>query len=143
MHEAQPRDSDRGPAASDRIVQGPESSDAFAAAFDGEPGAGIEPYIRLVPPEGPESDAGDANPGVDPSREPRVPVVFDPAAIHDQEYRLLARALTNDDLDTDHRAQMALVQLVKFLRAAGVSVPDFPDTASVPDPGTSADSGPR
>jgi hypothetical protein len=114
MHEAQPRDSDRGLAASDRIVQGPESS-----------------------------DAGDATPDVEPSHGSRARVVFDPADIDHQEYRLLARALTNDDLDTGHRAQMALVQLVKFLRAAGVSVPDFPDTASIPDPGTSTGGGPR
>ena len=30
---------------------------------------------------------------------------------------------------------MALVQLVKFLRSAGVSVPRFPDTGDTPDPG--------
>ena len=31
---------------------------------------------------------------------------------------------------------MTLVQLVKFLRAAGVSVPNFPDTGDTADPGT-------
>ena len=71
----------------------------------------------------------------------RVRAVFDPADIERQDYRLLARALTNDDLGTDHRAQMTLVQLVKFLRAAGVSVPDFPDTGKVPDPAVASASG--
>lgn len=33
---------------------------------------------------------------------------------------------------------MTLVQLVRFLRAAGVSVPNFPETGPVADPGTVA-----
>ena len=58
--------------------------------------------------------------------------MFDPWDIERREYRLLARALTNGDPSTDHLAAMTLVQLVKFLRAAGVGVPDFPDTGRIP-----------
>ena len=79
--------------------------DAFSAAFNGEPTSGMDPYVRLVPPAG-ESRAQ----------------VFDPHDIERREYRLLARALTNDDDLTKHLAAMTLVQLVKFLRAARASV---------------------
>ena len=111
------------------------SIDAFAAAFDGEPGAGLEPYVRLVPPDGAEvaSERSSQDPPATPQPGSRVP--FDPEDIERREYRLLARALTNGDPGTDHLAAMTLVQLVKFLRAAGVSVPDFPDTGGIPDPG--------
>jgi len=107
---------------------------AFAVAFDGEQTDGLEPHVRLLP---------DASA---PDKEPLAPIastttsgpmtrpMFDPEDIERREYRLLARALTNLDLDTDHLAPMALVQLVKFLRAAGVSVPNFPATGDVADP---------
>jgi len=112
-----------------------DGGDAFAAVFDGEAPGTIEPYVRLVPPP-----ADGPTPGIPPNADqplpsgPRGPV-FDPADVEHREYRLLARALTNDDEVTEHLAAMTLVQLVKFLRAAGVSVPYFPDTGDTADPG--------
>ena len=111
-----------------------EIGDAFSAAFDGEPTGGRDPYVRLVPPAGGEATNEVHRPGrVTPGSSSHA--MFDPHDIERREYRLLARALTNEDDVTEHRAAMTLVQLVKFLRAGGVSVPDFPETPNTPDPG--------
>ncbi len=109
-----------------------ETGDAFADAFDGDSMAGIESYVRLVP--SPDEDRI-----TDLPRPRTMPTaggtMFDPHDIERREYRLLSRALTNGDDVTEHLGAMTLVQLVKFLRAAGVSVPGFPETPSAPDPG--------
>jgi hypothetical protein len=111
-----------------------ELGDPFSAAFDGEPTGGLDRYVRLVPPADDDvTGEVDGPDGVAP-RSPRS-TMFDPHDIERREYRLLARALTNEDDGTDHLAAMTLVQLVKFLRAAGVSVPQFPETPNTPDPG--------
>lgn len=118
-----------------------QTSDAFAAAFDAEPSHVAEPYVRLVPPPSEEMPVdGRSHPGTSDIHSQRR--LFDPDDIGRPEYRLLERALTNDDHVTDHLAPMTLVQLVKFLRAAGVSVPDFPATSGVPDPGLTRESVP-
>ena len=108
--------------------------DAFSAAFDGGPTHGMDPYVRLVPPA--DEDPTREVPAQDPETSGAARhTMFDPHDIERREYRLLARALTNDDDSTDHLAAMTLVQLVKFLRAAGVSMPRFPATPETPDPG--------
>jgi hypothetical protein len=109
--------------------------DAFSAAFNGEPTSGMDPYVRLVSPAV-EDDSREARGlgGVTPGSSRAQ--VFDPNDIERREYRLLARALTNDDDVTDQLAAMTLVQLVKLLRAAGVSVPGFAETPNTPDPGS-------
>jgi len=90
------------------------SIDAFAAAFDREPGAGLEPYVRLVPPDGAEVDSERSSQAPPATPQPGSRVPFDPEDIERREYRLLARALTNGDPGTDHLAAMTLVQLVSF-----------------------------
>jgi len=119
----------------DPAAESGTKASAFAVAFDGEQTDGLEPHVRLLP----DASAADKEPeypvASTPDVAPMAQPMFDPEDIERREYRLLARALTNLDLDTDHLAPMALVQLVKFLRAAGVSVPNFPATGDVADPG--------
>jgi hypothetical protein len=107
--------------------------------FDGDSPGDIEPYVRLVPPDGHEAAAtGHASLTPATVAESTLRAMFHPEDIESKDYRLLAMALTNEDADTHHLAAMTLVQLVKFLRAAGVSVPNFPETGPVADPGTVA-----